>query len=175
MAKMTIYVPDDLKGRMDQAEGVNWSPLACRAFEGKLAEIITQRGVRDMKDVATRLRTSKQKSEDMYVKRGRLDGQDWAKNSAEAEELERLAAYDAAFASQSIRSFESVPNASAYGEDEHFVFVIRPDDDGERRAARDFWEELLSDDAEVFTGQPAYIQAFADAALEVWNEVKDQL
>ena len=33
------YVPDDLKRRMDEAEGVNWSPLACGAFEAKLAEI----------------------------------------------------------------------------------------------------------------------------------------
>ncbi len=44
MAKMTIYVPDELKGRMDEVEGVNWSPLACQAFESKLAQVITKRG-----------------------------------------------------------------------------------------------------------------------------------
>jgi hypothetical protein len=36
---MTIYVPDALRRRMDAAAGTNWSSLACRAFEARLAEL----------------------------------------------------------------------------------------------------------------------------------------
>jgi hypothetical protein len=32
MARMNLYVPDDLKKRMDALGGVAWSPLACKAF-----------------------------------------------------------------------------------------------------------------------------------------------
>jgi len=38
--RTTISVPRELKGRMDKVkEGVNWSALACQAFQTKLAEL----------------------------------------------------------------------------------------------------------------------------------------
>jgi hypothetical protein len=48
MARANISIPDDLRHRMDEVEGerINWSALACQAFESKLAEIITKRGSR---------------------------------------------------------------------------------------------------------------------------------
>jgi hypothetical protein len=37
MAKLNVYVPDDLKRKMDAVkEPVNWSSLACSAFKGAL-------------------------------------------------------------------------------------------------------------------------------------------
>jgi Sec-independent protein translocase protein TatA len=39
-ARTTITIPNDLKRRMDKLpEQVNWSGLACQAFQAKLAEI----------------------------------------------------------------------------------------------------------------------------------------
>ena len=37
MARMSIYVPDDLKGRMDRlSDRVNWSGVAQAAFETEI-------------------------------------------------------------------------------------------------------------------------------------------
>src|SRR5258708_2436795 len=90
MAKMTIYVPDGLKRRMDEAAAVNWSPLACRAFELKLAEIITAEGAKNMRDVIVRLRAEMAVDEVASKSRGRLLGESWAKNVARPAELKRL-------------------------------------------------------------------------------------
>ena len=91
-ARTTITVPADLKARMDQVkQPVNWSALACRAFEHKLAELITEKGTRNMSDVILRLRASKQRLDSELYKEGKGNGEAWAKDEAEAEELQALA------------------------------------------------------------------------------------
>src|SRR6516225_5119268 len=46
-ARTTITVPPDLKARMEAVEeSVNWSAIACQAFEQRLAEITRRRGAR---------------------------------------------------------------------------------------------------------------------------------
>ena len=46
-ARTTISVPSELKARMDAVdESVNWSAVACQAFELKLAEITKRKGRR---------------------------------------------------------------------------------------------------------------------------------
>src|SRR5690242_4321225 len=90
--RTTISVPNDLKARMDACgEPVNWSAVACRAFEEKLAEITRRRGAKSMKEVAMRLRASKRRSETEVYNEGSEAGKDWAMHRAEADELERLA------------------------------------------------------------------------------------
>ena len=55
--RTTISVPLELKKRMDKVkEDVNWSALACRAFEQKLAEVASKKENKTMNDVITRLR-----------------------------------------------------------------------------------------------------------------------
>ncbi len=49
MARMTIYIPDDLKARMDEAgENTNWSEIAQKAFEAA----VSKPGDRSDEDVA---------------------------------------------------------------------------------------------------------------------------
>src|SRR4051794_17293907 len=91
--RTTISVPAELKARMEAAaEQVNWSAVACQAFEAKLAEIITRRGPRDMNDAITRLRESKRRADEAAESEGSEDGRRWAMEEAEAVELERLEA-----------------------------------------------------------------------------------
>jgi hypothetical protein len=54
MAKMTVYVPDDLKRRMDEVEGANWSAVACEAFDAKLANTISTRRAKPMSETMSR-------------------------------------------------------------------------------------------------------------------------
>jgi hypothetical protein len=69
--RTSISVPLALKKRMDAAkEQINWSAIACRAFEEKLAEIASRKRRKTLDDVIQRLRGSKQKEEDEQYKIG---------------------------------------------------------------------------------------------------------
>jgi predicted transcriptional regulator len=173
MAKITIYVPDDLKRRMDEldAENVSWSPLACQAFEQKLADIITKRGVKKMDDVITRLRASKQASASDDYKAGYEAGVKWAKGRAEAVELERLDSLVNSTQFDWDEFVDESPNRSAYSACERLVSIIIPEHDGDRRATADFWDQI-SDATYV---KPAFVHGFGEGAMSVWEEVKDQL
>jgi predicted transcriptional regulator len=58
MARMNIYVSDDLKERMDNtAESANWSQVACNAFEVELGEI-AKRQKKALKAAETELKAS---------------------------------------------------------------------------------------------------------------------
>src|SRR4051812_13093986 len=60
--RTNISVPQELKARMEAvAEPVNWSSVACEAFESKLAEITARRGARDMREAIERLRASRRR------------------------------------------------------------------------------------------------------------------
>ncbi len=88
---MTIAVRADLKARIDGVkDDANWSAIACRAFEQELAKINSRKGADAVRDTIERLRASKQKADDESIKEGFAAGQRWAKDAAEAEELERL-------------------------------------------------------------------------------------
>src|SRR4051812_46380765 len=96
MARINVSISDDLKRRMDEVddggERVNWSALASQAFEAKLAEIITKRGAKNMRDVIARMRALKNTGGrgDGDQSRGREAGTNWAKNTADPSQLERL-------------------------------------------------------------------------------------
>ncbi len=172
MAKMTIYVPDELKTRMDGEKGVSWSPIACRAFEAKLAESITKRGTRNMQDVVARLRNSRTQRQNDETVAGRAAGQDWAKQRAEAHELERLEKLVYPSEGWEVLLIDT-PN-QAFSTAEIVFFAIFPDANGDRRAAECFWtdESGFEDYRSVTTD---FVRGFGEGAIELWDSVKDQL
>ncbi len=173
-ARTTITVPPDLKARMEAVEEpVNWSAIACRAFEQRLAEITKRRGARDMQEVINRLRASKQKPEDERYNEGREAGQEWARNQAEAAELIRLEKLREHSGASDWEAFFTTGEREAYGVPQHFVFQVFPEWDGSREASRDFWETQAGDD----NGYPddAFVRGFAEGALEIWDQVKGEL
>src|SRR5262245_7258555 len=90
-ARTTISVPPELKAKMDAVtDEINWSALACRAFEDKLADLVAKQVMRDRQDVITRLRASKRRTEDEHYQEGQKAGRAWAEATAEAGELQRL-------------------------------------------------------------------------------------
>src|SRR5262245_14260814 len=89
--RTTVSIPQDLKARMDAvSEPVNWSQVAVRAFEDKLAEIASRKKEKTMSDAIQRLRASKLKGDDRRYREGHEAGWAWARDVAEAEELRRL-------------------------------------------------------------------------------------
>jgi hypothetical protein len=91
MARITLYVPDDLKARMDAVgNAVNWSEVARPAITSALANHEHRRN-RDMTSVIERLRASKQATDAEDTTEGHEHGRTWAEENAEYRDLQRLA------------------------------------------------------------------------------------
>lgn len=170
MAKMTVYVPDELKSRMDKTkEPVNWSSLACEAFERKLGEIAQRKKEKTMEDVIQRLKASKLEDTSDQHRQGYEDGIDWAKHRASARELRRLS-------KELVRGVEdSFPDSDTYDPGQAFFRLLVSENDFDRRDSDEFWETNAGDEGESLSGEVEYVRGFAEGALEVWNEVEDKI
>ena len=171
-ARTTITVRADLKAQMDAIEGdVNWSAVACRAFERELAEIMRRKGAKNVEDAIVRLRSSKQKFENEQYTQGNEAGKEWAKDEAEAEELIRLEQWRDGCTHGEWPDCFVTDGTSAWGASENFVFRIWPEEDGNRDAAQNFWEQRGAE------GYPRdeFVRGFAEGALEIWGQVKGKL
>lgn len=175
--RMNISVPDTLKQRMDSLPDEhkpNWSALAVRAFENYLAELATKRKADDMESVIDRLRASAREEDDQDTKAGRDAGQRWAKQSAEAVELRRL---ETAIDPQLEGGWGFVDSEySAYHSAEAFVFIIDPDNEGVRGVVGLFWQGQVDEEKYALEyPSSAFVQGFAEGAMEVWQQVKESL
>lgn len=172
--RTTISVPSDLKKRMDKVkEPVNWSAVACLAFESKLGEIAARKEKKAMEDVIQRLRASKQKSDSELHIRGREAGIDWAKNNASFSELSKLHDY-----SEHMELYELAHDyQQAFSPYEYVYFLIHPEDHGDRAACNDFWERTVGEGEGVKVNliEPEFLLGFCCGALEVFQEVQEKL
>ena len=91
--RRTISIPPDLDARMSKVDGENWSAIACNAFEARLGQIALQKKEKNMDDVVSRLRASKQENDSALYAEGYELGTDWAKSTASAAQLKRLAKF----------------------------------------------------------------------------------
>lgn len=158
MPRVTIYVPDDLKARMDEAgESVNWSGVAQRAFREQALSHVTRRNP-DMSNVVERLRASKEACEEEDFNAGKTVGEKWAKEEAEYRDLTR------------IEELEESRQAGADLSANHIEKALDPDID--RDEWREFWERVSGDSS---TPSPAFAEGFIAGAAAVWDEVADQL
>lgn len=164
MARMNIYVSDDLKERMDNAEeSANWSQVASRAFEIELGEIAKRKKEKDMNSVIQRLKASKLEFENVSYNGGYQYGREWAENSAEYAELKH--AYEIEIDDPLYVDAEDGDDERAY----HIGHMITGD--GEK--AWEFWEGVFGE------WQPAkdfeFYKGFLDGASEVYEKVKGEL
>jgi hypothetical protein len=177
--RTTISVPADLKARMDKVEEpVNWSALACRAFESKLAEIAAKRETKSMSDVVERLRASMRSKESQAYKNGFKAGKSWAEQDAEVGELARLEEWK-----DSIEREPSLPDWETYctvpdpRQRQGVGVTMTETITGEtldRTGVRDWWEANMGyDSGKVEDG--TFVRGFVDGALDVWEAVKDEL
>jgi hypothetical protein len=177
-ARTTISVPPALKEQMETVEtSVNWSALACRAFEDKLAEIAAHKEKKDMNDIVTRLRASKRQAEDAQYKAGAEAGREWAGDTAEADELQRLERWSAETRQHwGWDKLFTEGNGSDSPVAELVVSTVWPDADGNYgySSVQDLWEQALGDNTSA-KDDPSFVKGFVEGALALWDEVKDQL
>ena len=157
MARMSIYVPDSLKRRMDPlSDRVNWSGIAQAAFETEL-RLYPEWKEDQMTTVIERLRASKQKLSKNDLQWGIGAGQSWAENKAEYIELKRVA------------------GLNDPDDDDEFEFDDLPrllDPEGEM-SYHDFWESILGHDARDWSS--AFQVGFIRGAKSVWSKIEDQV
>jgi len=173
--RTTISVPPALKEQMETVEAsVNWSALACRAFEDKLAEIAARKEKKDMSDIVTRLRASKRQAEDTQYKAGAEAGREWVTDTAEADELSNLERWHNRLGQDVHAVFDDLAWGRAYSSAELVAFAVWPDRDEDRSAAEEFWGQCLGDETAA-ADNSQFVRGFVDGALALWDEVKDQL
>jgi hypothetical protein len=157
MPRLTIYVTEKLKARMDAVgDAINWSEVVRPAIEAAVATQEHLKG-QNMETTIERLRASKGKLGHEKWNQGQLDGHKWATGSAEYDELARVAELE-----------------------------FEPDNcDGASNALRDAlsphgeltWQEIcenLFGDYRLSPDEP-YIGGFIAGARAVFEEVEDQI
>ena len=108
-------------------------------------------------------------------------GEEWAKDDAGAHHLMRLAdAREKAVSDSDWKlCFGVGPGVFCkYDSGERFFFIIDPPERDDRCAdAEQFWSYYALDDdtSLAHDKEGTYVLAFAEGALSVWNEVKDQV
>ncbi|TIQ05741.1 hypothetical protein [Mesorhizobium sp.] len=159
MARMSIYVTDELKERMDSRPNDNWSGIAQRAFELQLNS--TLKGDSDMTAVIERLRASKAKVEEQQRPEWTRYGRDWATDDAEYDQLVRVGKID----------LDLVDEDDLLAELGH---AMSDDPDADI-------SEKTSLACVMMTGEedrmptPQQIAWYIEGAQEVWEEVRDQI
>jgi hypothetical protein len=179
VVRTTISIPVELKRRMDEvAESVNWSALAAEAFQNKLAEIAAQKKEKSMADVVDRLRASKRKCDTVDYQDGYNHGESWARQDAEASELQRLEQLHERLVAKAVYHWDSYfedQRTSAHGTEESLFFELCPESENDRQAAKDFWSSVTGDALRDVANYGAFLKGFAEGALKVWISVKDEL
>jgi hypothetical protein len=156
MPRVTLYVPDDLKTRMDEAgEAVNWSAVAQRAFTEAVLTHALRKDTSDMTSVVERLRASKERVEETAFASGQDCGRTWAKQSAEYDELERIATFE-------------------QGDEEGSLDALCILIDPEREMGQHEWASFLEEHGDSKPSD-AFARGFIDGAAEIYNEIADQL
>ena len=51
---------------------------------------------------------------------------------------------------------------------------IHPKHEGDRSVAEEFWERQLGDQASL-AHEPIFVKGFVEGALDLWDQVKDEL
>jgi predicted transcriptional regulator len=94
LARVSIYVSDELKARMDEVgEQTNWSEIARPAFLSAVASNEHRKG-QSMTTAVERLRASKEEHLSEMKNVAKEAGRQWASDNAEYKDLVRLAKID---------------------------------------------------------------------------------
>jgi hypothetical protein len=158
MAKLNLYLSDDLKADMDAVSDLepNWSAVAQEAFRLECQRLTNRKRSKGaMNEVIERLRKSKQMVENADAVEGHAAGRIWAMHKAQYNELKYAAEW-----------------TSDRCESDYWACFNPTGEEWSKREALEFWENVRSVD-----GYPsdAFVVAFAEAAEEVWDEVSQEI
>ncbi len=178
-----ISIPPSLNDRMAKLPDVNWSAIACAAFERKLGELAAQKEEKDMEDVIARLRASKAESDSKLYRDGFKLGESWARDHASVAELKQLAKLRDSVDDSDWEGQFHTQEGDAFSAADHLAFTII-NEDGElgrgsycgREDSTQFWERATGlDQYDSNLSDDEFLKGFAEGALDVWDQVKSQI
>jgi hypothetical protein len=156
MARVSIYVSDELKARMTAVgDAINWSDVARPAFEQAIANH-NHRKVHTMDTAIERLRASKKKAAMSDEDQGRSEGRAAASGLMEYDDLVRLSRIDTS-------SYIGTLHEALYR-------ALDPDNDHNRAEFHEMW--FTNEGADV---SDDFVRGFIEGAQEFFDEVKDQI
>ena len=150
-------MPEDLARRMARAKDVNWSALACDAFELELGRIAESKSRKTMQDVIDRLRGTAKVANDESYNAGHRRGRLWAERFAKWHQLQRLA-----------------EGVEQWTEEEQLAYhAFQALDESLYDAAEDWFDEEFSLlDISSFTSA---VRGWVDGAISVYEAVADEI
>jgi hypothetical protein len=158
MAKLNLYVPDDLKAQMDEVgDSVNWSEVARPAFQAAVANL-RHRKDRNMSTAIERLRASKAQSVQNDQMLGTKHGREWAENRASYDELVRVSKIE----------YDDEPRENINPS----YYVIKAIDPHKDLAPGEVLDNLFGEHDGL---SDEYLFAWVEGAQEFFGEVQDQL
>src|ERR1700738_887742 len=159
MARINLYVPDDLKARMDAAgDNIHWSDVARPALTAALADCEHSKG-RNMTTAIERLRASKRQADQNAKLWGNKAGRAWAEDKAEYWCLREIH-----------RRRHDYPN-------EHPLSALKQvfDPTDEWAGTQEFAEQFGDCLALSPGASDEYRQAFVEAAVNFYLEVREEV
>lgn len=170
MPKINIYVPDEMKARMDNVDrGANWSAIAQRAFELELNHLERIKEVKSRTDVIERLRQDKESTAAERVAHGRKYGVDWAKLEASYPKLSRIAHID-------VEQWSGAGSDAGAFTTAELVYMEVFDEEDRPRMDQVMHFYGFKDERELDIWlDDAYVRGFVEGAQDVWEEVKNRI
>lgn len=154
MARVSIYVSEELKARMDAAgDAINWSGIVRPAIHAEVAKYENQKG-QTMETVIARLRASREETKKYDRETGLKAGREWAKNYATYDQLKRLRT-----------GWDNLRNLDCDFHRENFYAILEVDCNVAKECFGDANAEPTSE----------YVSGFFEGAVALFDEVKDQL
>lgn len=173
--RVTVTVSTELKKKMTKHnESVNWSAVACDAFESKVTEMErkTKMG-ENMSDLVSKMREMDAEDQGESYNSGYKAGQ-LCVNKAwlRPKQLRRLKTwYDSEhFDLVLCESYSDRENAKY-----EVYYQLVPENRNEHKEADNFWEEMLGDDAEACAGDVDFMRGFCNGAVDAWDDISNQV
>lgn len=175
--RTTISISAELKARMDAVtEQVNWSAVAARAFEARLREI-EARSKRSMSrnEVIRRMKAVKEVAGSEEREEGKAAGRIWAEGIATPKQLQRLQALaedPRGIEGTIVLFYNSTRRNPAWG---LYQCLQGQHRDFDRAEVEEFWESALGIEDKDRIEDEDFACGFVEGALEIWQDVKDEL
>ena len=156
MARVQVYVTDEMKARMDALrDRVNWSELAQAAFERGIAAAEMPEDP-NIDQVIERLRASKAASWEINLKHARERGREWARKRASYDKLKTVSRLRLTEQGTYAHQFDRLTFEEDSGDmGGYFYEICLPNND-----------PMPPDD---------YVEAFVEGVKDVWAQVGDKI
>jgi hypothetical protein len=167
--RMTITIPPDVKAQMDQVhEQVNWSAVASEAFQRKVVEIRNRRTkTMSRKELIEKLRASSA-ADPIGYEAGHARGRRWVEETLPPARLLRN------LARRSDKIFDRSEDGPGVFQGYCRVLAREATQGGAPSELNAFLDGIDGETKSALDHED-FVRGFVAGALEVWEEVKDEL